>query len=133
MAQDEHNAVPLLDQAVLERLRTELEDDDGVWKVFVQNFIEHLPHRTEKMRLTLTTGDLTGAMDAVLSLKTSSQMVGAERLATLAMDLERSLRDEGIDIEPARALPRLAADHLRQIIRCARQTTYLLQKYLHAG
>jgi HPt (histidine-containing phosphotransfer) domain-containing protein len=133
MAQDEYNAVPLLDQAVLERLRTELEDDDGVWKVFVQNFIEHLPNRTEKLRLTLTTGDLTGAMDAVLSLKTSSQMVGAERLARLAMDLERSLRDESIDDEPARVLPRLAADRLRQIIRCARQTTYLLQRYLHSG
>ncbi|WP_426987503.1 Hpt domain-containing protein [Pseudarthrobacter sp. Y6] len=133
MAQDEHIDVPLLDQAVLERLRTELEEDDGVWKVFVQNFIEHLPHRTDKLRLTLTTGDLTGAMDAVLSLKTSSQMVGAERLAELAMDLERALRHESIDIEPARVLPRLAADRLRQIIRCARQTTYLLQKYLHSG
>ena len=133
MAQDEHNAVPLLDQAVLERLRTELDDDDGVWKVFVQNFIEHLPNRTEKLRLTLTTGDLAGAMDAVLSLKTSSQMVGAERLAGLALDLERSLRDESIDVEPARILPRLAADRLRPIIRCARQTTYLLQQYLHSG
>lgn len=133
MVQDDADAVPLLDPAVLERLRTELDDDDGVWKVFVQNFIEHLPHRTEKLRLALTTGDLTGAMDAVLSLKTSSQMVGAERLAGLAMDLERSLRHESVDAEPARVLPRLAADRLRQIVRCARQTTYLLQKYLHSG
>ena len=132
MVQDDADAVPLLDPAVLERLRTELDDDDGVWKVFVQNFIEHLPHRTEKLRLALTTGDLTGAMDAVLSLKTSSQMVGAERLAGLAMDLERSLRRESVDAEPARVLPRLAADRLRQIVRCARQTTYLLQKYLHS-
>ena len=133
MAPDDVNALPLLDPAVLDRLRTELDDDDGVWKVFVQNFIGHLPNRTERVRLTLTTGDLTGAMDAVLSLKTSSQMVGAERLARLAMDLERSLRDEGTDAEPARILPRLAADRLRPIIRCARQTTYLLQKYLHSG
>ncbi|MCO4250430.1 Hpt domain-containing protein [Pseudarthrobacter raffinosi] len=133
MVQDDADAVPLLDPAVLDRLRTELEDDDGVWKVFVQNFIEHLPHRTEKLRLTLTTGDLAGAMDAVLSLKTSSQMVGAERLAGLAMELERALRHEGIDNEPARVLPRLAADRLRQIIRCARQTTNILQKYLHSG
>lgn len=133
MAPDDINALPLLDPAVLDRLRTELEDDDGVWKVFVQNFVEHLPRRTEKLRLTLTTGDLAGAMDAVLSLKTSSQMVGAERLAGLALDLERSLRHESIDIEPARVLPRLAADRLRQIIHCARQTTYLLQKYVHSG
>jgi len=133
MAPDEGNALPLLDPDVLDRLRTELEDDDGVWKVFVQNFIEHLPHRTEKLRLTLTTGDLAGAMDAVLSLKTSSQMVGAERLAGLAMELERALRHETLDSEPARVLPRLAADRLRQIIRCARQTANILQKYLHSG
>ena len=133
MAPDDGNALPLLDPAVLDRLRTELDDDDGVWKMFVQNFIGHLPHRTEKVRLTLTTGDLSGAMDAVLSLKTSSQMVGAERLARLAMELERSLREEGIDVEAARILPRLAADRLRPIIRCARQTTYLLLKYLHSG
>ncbi len=133
MAPDDRNDLPLLDPAVLDRLRAELEDDDGVWQVFVQNFIEHLPHRTEKLRLTLTTGDLTGAMDAVLSLKTSSQMVGAERLAGLAMELERSLRDGDIDNEPARVLPRLAADRLRQIIRCARQTTNILQKYVYSG
>ncbi|QNE15550.1 Hpt domain-containing protein [Pseudarthrobacter sp. NBSH8] len=132
MAPEDVNDLPLLDQAVLDRLRIELDDDDGVWKVFVQNFIENLPHRTEKVRLTLTTGDLTGAMDAVLSLKTSGQMVGAERLAGLAMDLERSLRQESVDAEPDRVLPRLAADRLRQIIRCARQTTYLLQRFLHS-
>ncbi|QDG68025.1 MULTISPECIES: Hpt domain-containing protein [unclassified Pseudarthrobacter] len=133
MAPDEGNGLPLLDPDVLDRLRTELEDDDGVWKVFVQNFIEYLPHRTEKLRLTLTTGDLAGAMDAVLSLKTSSQMVGAERLAGLAMELEQALRHETLHSEPARVLPRLAADRLRQIIRCARQTTNILQKYLHSG
>ncbi|KRE74441.1 Hpt domain-containing protein [Arthrobacter sp. Soil762] len=133
MAPDEGNALPLLDQAVLDRLRTELDDDEGVWIVFVRNFIDYLPQRTEKLRLTLTTGDLAGALDAVLSLKTASQMVGAERLAELAMDLERSLRHETLDSEPARVLPRLAADHLTQIKRCARQTSYLLQKYLHSG
>lgn len=130
MAQDEHNAVPLLDQAVLERLRTELEDDDAVWKVFVENFIDYLPQRNERLRLTLTTGDLVGALDAVLSLKTSSQMVGAERLASLAWDLEQSLRTEARNSEPDRVLPRLAAANLRIITRCGRQTTYLLLKYL---
>ncbi|QHK20091.1 Hpt domain-containing protein [Pseudarthrobacter psychrotolerans] len=132
MAPYDGNALPLLDQAVLERLRTELEDDDAVWKVFVENFIAHLPQRTERLRLTLTTGDLVGALDAVLSLKTSSQMVGAERLASLAWDLEQSLRTDARNSEPDRVLPRLAAAHLRIITRCGRQTSYLLQKYLHS-
>jgi hypothetical protein len=46
-------------------------------------------------------------MDAVLSLRTSSQMVGAERFAGLALRLEQSLHQARED-EPAVILPRLA-------------------------
>ncbi|PTT62136.1 Hpt domain-containing protein [Arthrobacter sp. HMWF013] len=130
MTQSDGSVAPLLDPTVLSRLRDELDDDEGVWKVFVQNFIEALPQRTEKLRMALTTGDLTGALDAVLSLKTSSQMVGAERLAGLAFDLELAIRDETRDNEPVTVLPRLATEHLRPIIKCSRQTTYLLLEYL---
>jgi histidine phosphotransfer protein HptB len=130
MTPDDDGTLRLLDQAVLDRLRDELDDDDGVWKVFVQNFIALLPGRIERLRLTLTTGDLAGAMDAVLSLKTSSQMVGAERLAALALDLERSLRQDTLHTEPSRVLPRLAASQLGEIIRCGRQTTHILLRYL---
>ncbi len=122
--------LPLLDPAVLVKLREELDDDEGVWKVFVQNFIAYLPERTERLRQALTTGDLKGAVDAVLSLKTSSQMVGAERLAGLAMDLEQDIRRATRDTDPAVALPQLAAAHLRRIKQCSRQTTYLLQAAL---
>jgi HPt (histidine-containing phosphotransfer) domain-containing protein len=115
---------------VLERLREELDDDEGVWKVFVENFIALLPERNERLRQALTTGDVTGAMDAVLSLKTSSQMVGAERLAGMAIDVEQALRHDIRDTDPAVALPLLAAAHLRRIKQCGRQTIYLLQATL---
>lgn len=121
---------PLLNPAVLERLREELEGDEGVWRIFVQNFIGHLPERIERLRQTLTTGDFRGAMDAVLSLKTSSQMVGAERLAGMALDLEGALRNDTRYTDAAVALPRLAAGYLRRIKQCGRQTTYLLQATL---
>lgn len=121
---------PLLDPSVLDRLRDELDDDEGIWKVFVQNFITQLPERNERLRQTLTTGDHKGAMDAVLSLKTSSQMVGAERLAGLAMDLEQAIRETARQSAPAQALPHLAAAHLRRINQCSRQTTYLLEAHL---
>lgn len=121
---------PLLDPAVLVRLREELDDDEGVWKVFVQNFITQLPERNERLRQTLTTGDLKGAIDAVLSLKTSCQMVGAERLAGLAISLEQAIRNEADDAGASVALPQLAAAHLRRIKQCSRQTTYLLQAAL---
>lgn len=117
----------LVDPSVLDRLRVELDEDEGYCSVFVGNFIDCLPLRIGRLRLALTTGDLDGAVDAILSLKTSSQMVGAERLAGLAMDLERSIREESPRAEPSVALPRLAVNYLRPINQCSRQTLHRLQ------
>ncbi|MDQ0827062.1 HPt (histidine-containing phosphotransfer) domain-containing protein [Arthrobacter sp. B2I5] len=118
---------PLVDQSVLDRLREELEEEEGYTLVFVGNFIEFLPQRLGKLRLALTTGDLDGSMDAVLSLKTSSQMVGAERLAGLALELENEIRAHARHADMSVALPRLAATYLRPITQCSRQTTHRLQ------
>lgn len=85
------NADPVgVDPAVLARLRVELDDDEG-WFLFVRNFLNHLPHRIEKLRRGLAGADYEVAMDAVLSLKISCQMVGAERLAGMALQLQQSL------------------------------------------
>jgi HPt (histidine-containing phosphotransfer) domain-containing protein len=124
---------PLVDQSVLDRLREELEEDEGYCKVFVGNFIECLPQRIGRLRLALTTGDLEGSVDAVLSLKTSSQMVGAERLAGLAMDLEGEIRTEAHEADVAVVLPRLAASFLRTINHCSRQTMHRLQAQCSPG
>jgi HPt (histidine-containing phosphotransfer) domain-containing protein len=133
MTQDDINALPLLNPAALDRLRDELDDDDGVWGVFVRNFIAQLPQRTEKLRLALTTGDFAGSLDAVLSLKTSSQMVGAQRLAEFAIRLERSVRTETREAAPGTVLPRLAVAHLKTIVKCGQQTSDLLQRYLDSA
>jgi hypothetical protein len=55
------------------------------------------------MRLTLATGDLPGAADSVLGLKSASQMAGRERLSLLAFYLDGTLR-VGTCAEPDRAL-----------------------------
>lgn len=127
MKTDEIAALPLLDLSVLERLRTKADDGEWIWKVFVRNFVTGLPHTIERLRLALTTGDLTGALSAALSLKSSSQAAGAKRLAGLAVDLEKSLRDQVSLADPAGALPEMAASHLRKITRCAEQTVYPLR------
>jgi hypothetical protein len=75
MTQSDDAGRPLVDQSVLDRLREELDEDEGYCTVFVGNFIDYLPYRIGRLRLALTTGDLDGAVDAILSLKTSSQMV----------------------------------------------------------
>lgn len=124
---------PLVDQAVLDRLREELEDDEGYFRMFVADFIQCLPQRISRLRLALTTGDLDGSMDAVLSLKTSSQMVGAERLAGLAIELESEIRTKARESDVAVVLPRLAATFLRPISQCSRQTTHRLQAQCPPG
>jgi hypothetical protein len=124
---------PLVDQSVLDRLREELEEDELYCKVFVGNFIECLPDRIGRLRLALTTGDLEGSVDAILSLKTSSQMVGAERLAGLAMELEGEIRTEARAADAAVVLPRLAATFLRPINVCSRMTMHRLQAQCPSG
>jgi HPt (histidine-containing phosphotransfer) domain-containing protein len=99
----------------------------------VGNFIDYLPHRIGRLQLALTTGDLDGSVDAVLSLKTSSQMVGAERLAGLAMALEGEIRTEAYDADVAVVLPRLAASFLRPINQCSRMTMSRLQAQCSPG
>lgn len=124
---------PLVDQSVLDRLREELEEDEGYCKMFVTDFLQCLPQRITRLRLALTTGDLEGSVDAVLSLKTASQMVGAERLAGLASDLEREIRSKAREADVAVVLPGLAADFLRPINLCGRQTTHRLQAQCSPG
>jgi HPt (histidine-containing phosphotransfer) domain-containing protein len=121
---------PLLDHAVLDKLRADLDDYEEVWRVFVGNFITALPLRMDRLRLALTTGDLPGAIDALLSIKTASQQVGAERLAALALDLEVAVRQGTRDRDPSGVLPWLAADHLPRLRQRAGQTSYILEAHL---
>ncbi|MDQ1054969.1 HPt (histidine-containing phosphotransfer) domain-containing protein [Arthrobacter sp. SORGH_AS 212] len=115
-------ARPPVDHSVLDRLEEELEDDAGYTPVFVANFIQGLPKRVERLRVALVSGDLAGSFDAVLSLKTSSQMVGAEQLASLAQQLEAGLRRDAATADSAVALPQLAAAFLAAITRCSGET-----------
>jgi HPt (histidine-containing phosphotransfer) domain-containing protein len=133
MTQSDDAGRPLVDQSVLDRLREELDEDEGYCTVFVGNFIDYLPRRIGRLRLALTTGDLEGAVDAVLSLKTSSQMVGAERLAGLALDLESAIRSDSWRSDVAVVLPRLAAAYLKPIDQCSKQTLHRLQAQRSTG
>lgn len=124
---------PLVDRSVLDRLGRELDDDgEGYTSIFVANFITCLPGRIERLRLALTTGDLEAAVDAVLSLKTSSQMVGAERLAALAMEVDTEVRGKASRAD-VMTLPELAAAFLRPIDRCGSQTVHILDQWTRTG
>ena len=83
---------PYVDLTVLQTLRSELEPDPDYCTVFVNSYIRQLPRRLDRLRHAVEAMDLDAAMDAVLSVKTSSQMVGAAYLGTLAGQLETILR-----------------------------------------
>ena len=67
-------------------------ENPAVAKGFARDYTRMWDQRYRSLASALERGDLAGSMDAVLSLKTSSAMVGGLRLAQLAGELENALR-----------------------------------------
>ena len=82
----------LVDPTVLTGLQAELGGDRSIVTRFVRNYIDLLPWRVDRLNVALNNLDMEDAMDAVLSLKTSSHMVGAICMSRLATELEISIR-----------------------------------------
>lgn len=122
---------PVVDKAFLLELGLEREQGDGCRQVFVADFIAGLPRRVDRLRLALSTADPAGALDAARALKVASQMVGAERLAGLMLNLEEELRGPAFEAETIR-LPRLAVVYYGPVNRCATRTIDHLQAQ-HTG
>ena len=100
-------APPLVDPAALQDLGAQL-DSPAVAKGFARDYTRMWDQRYRSLASALERGDLAGSMDAVLSLKTSSAMVGGLRLAQLAGELESALRAG--DMGHALALLRVVAE-----------------------
>ena len=90
-AADTHTAPPLVDPAALEELGSQL-DSPAVTQGFARDYTMLWNHRYEALATSLDSGDEAAALDAVLSLKTASAMVGGIRLAKLARELEDAIR-----------------------------------------
>ncbi|MDQ0118061.1 HPt (histidine-containing phosphotransfer) domain-containing protein [Pseudarthrobacter defluvii] len=131
MTAEDGHSLPLLDDSVLARLRAETDGDEGIWKVFVQNFMRLMPVRIDRLRSTLTSGDAVSALEAVLSLRTSAQMVGALQLAGVALELEQAVRRAANGSDPATALPGLAVTYLRRIMNTGQRTTDQLEAFIN--
>ncbi len=92
---------PLVDPAALQDLGVQL-DDPGVAKDFARDYTKMWQQRYRSLASALAGSDEVAALDAVLSLKTSSEMVGGIRLARLAAELEQAVL--GGDMGRARSL-----------------------------
>ncbi|MFJ7748554.1 hypothetical protein ACIQXM_01190 [Arthrobacter sp. NPDC097144] len=62
---------------------------------FISNFINMWESRYERLRRAVTGADDAATMDVVLSIKISSEMAGAQRLAELARCAQQRLAHSG--------------------------------------
>ena len=81
----------LVDPGALQDLGEQV-NSATVARGFARDYAQMWEQRYESLSASLARGDQAAALDAVLSVKTSSSMVGGLRLAQLAGELERLIR-----------------------------------------
>lgn len=106
-------APPLVDPAALQDLGIQLESP-AVAKGFARDYAKMWDQRYGSLASAVVRCDQAAALDAVLSLKTSSAMVGGARLAELAAEVESAVR-EG-DMDQAQSLLPAVAEHGSQTV-----------------
>jgi hypothetical protein len=84
-------APTLVDPAALQELGVQL-DSPAVAKGFARDYARMWDRRYDSLASAIGRHDKAAALDAVLSLKTSSAMVGGVHLAQLAGELEAAVR-----------------------------------------
>lgn len=87
---------PLVDPSALQDLGEQV-NSAAVAKGFARDYAQMWDQRYEALETALGQRDEAAALDAVLSLKTSSSMVGGVRLAELAAGLEELIRSGNLD------------------------------------
>jgi Hpt domain len=99
--ESESATLPVLDLDVLHELEEDM-GSTGVAHSFARDYISIWDKRRTYLESSVEDDDAEAAMDAVLSLKNSALMVGAARLAKLAVDLEQMVKRG--DLSAARQL-----------------------------
>lgn len=89
--QPDESQEPVLDLSVLHELEEEL-GGSGVAHNFARDYISIWEKRLRYLERSVEDNDPDAAMDAALSLKNSALMVGATRLAKLAIEVQRLVK-----------------------------------------
>lgn len=90
-SQEAAGLLPLVDAAVLEELEDELAGS-GLAQRFARDYAAMWDQRYARLAAAVANQDRASALDAVISLKITSAMVGGLRLAKLAELLEAVIR-----------------------------------------
>ncbi|OAE02532.1 Hpt domain-containing protein [Arthrobacter sp. OY3WO11] len=91
LQQEAAGLLPLVDAAVLEELEDELAGS-GLARRFARDYTAMWDQRYARLAAAVDQQDSASALDAVISLKITSAMVGGLRLAKLAELLESVIR-----------------------------------------
>lgn len=91
LSQEAAILLPLVDAAVLEELEDELAGS-GLAQRFARDYTSMWDQRYSRLAAAVDNQDSASALDAVISLKITSAMVGGLRLAKLAELLEAVIR-----------------------------------------
>lgn len=110
--------LPLISHDVLDALELEVENPEAYANYVAKN-LEMWPGRYQRLSDAIREADQVAAMDAILSLRTASQMVGAVELADLALRVESTLRQGALSE---------AEDLLEQLKDCGNSTMERLAK-----
>ena len=84
--------LPLVDAAVLQDLEDQLGQQDVAWK-FANDYAAMWGQRLRNLIGSMEREDRAATLDALISLKVSSAMVGGLRLVRLVETLEATLRE----------------------------------------
>ena len=123
LPQEAAGLLPLVDAAVLEELEDELAGS-GLAQRFARDYAAMWDQRYARLAAAVDGQDRASALDAVISLKITSAMVGGLRLAKLAELLESVIRLG--DFGQGRALmERVAQDGGQTVTEL--QATYILE------
>jgi HPt (histidine-containing phosphotransfer) domain-containing protein len=127
-----HNGdeVRYVDPSVLEDLEEQLASRD-ITARFARDYAEMWGRRQHCLEAALERRDRAVALEAVMSLKVSSAMVGGVRLARLAEKLELVIRGEG-DLQSTRAILVLIADHGNATVK-ELQDNYMREDHIHGS
>lgn len=116
--------LPLIDDAALSDLLIALDNDNDAVVLFVSNFVDQWPDRVQRIIDRIRVHDGAGAVTAVLSVRVSSQMIGATRLTSLSTQLEQVVRTEDFasGLERVETLRSVGAETLTELTARLRES-----------
>ncbi len=116
--------LPLIDTTVLDELDDELAGS-GLARRFARDYAAMWDTRLSRLGTAVDSQDEASALDAVISLKISSAMVGGVRLAKLAEVLEALIR-QGDFVQGRAMMAGVAHDGARTVSEL--QSTFILEQ-----